>query len=132
MIHYLADDDFYDIGRFKAFEGLFNTQGVVVGYGRLMYVSGYGHPTGRTRYYKDIDDPLKTLDHNQVAHRRNALDKVHGWSRGVYDDYSPDGHFFRKLRVLWGFHGADAVVAYKREHTLNMQMTKQHTTGHRE
>ena len=67
-----------------------------------------------------------------MAHRRSALEKVNGWSKGIYDDFAPDGHFFRKLRVLWTFHGIDAIVAYKREHALSMQITKANTDHERE
>jgi len=132
VIHYLADDDFYDFGRFKEFDRLFTDPKVVVGYGKLMYVSADGRSTGRTRYYRDINDPLNALDHNQVAHRRSALSKTGHWDPRKYEHYDPDGHFFRKLKTHWAFHGIDAIVAYKREHALNLQVTRDGTNGNRE
>lgn len=134
VIHYLADDDFYEVGRFKVFEILFKDPQVIVGFGRLMYTRHDGRPTGRTRYYRtiDIDDPRGMLDHNQVAHRRDVLSKVGYWDRDTFTNYDPDGYFFRKLRALWIFHAIDAVVAYKREHSLNIQVTRERTGEQRE
>ena len=132
IIHYLADDDFYDRNRFRVFEELFKDPSVVVGYGRLYYINENGHLTGETRFPKDISDPWNALDHNQVAHRRSALDKVQIWDQGDFGDFAPDGYFFRKLRNYWDFHGIDRIVAYKRYHPLNMQNTKWDTGACRE
>lgn len=132
IVHYLADDDFYDPGRFRAFDKLFSDPRVVVGYGRLLYVHRNGQAYGRTLYPGRVDDPRGALDHNQVAHRRCAMEKTGLWDKMDYKEYDPDGQFFRKLRKHWPFVGTDAVVAYKREHALNMQITKDRTGRVRE
>lgn len=132
IVHYLADDDFYDRNRFRIFEDLFKDPSVMVGYGRLYHVNQKGHLTGQSRYFPEVSDPWNTLDHNQVAHRRSVFDQVTGWGQGEFYDFAPDGHFFRKLRALWPFHGIDKIVAYKRFHTMNMQNTKWDTGTCRE
>lgn len=132
IIHYLADDDFYNSHRFQSFDQIFLDPEIIVAYGRLFYVDAAGLPTGESIYFDHIDDPWNKLDHNQLAHRRVALNDVKTWGNGDFGDYAPDGHFFRRLRNLWDFHGIDKPVAYKRLHDLNMQKTKKATGAHRE
>jgi RimJ/RimL family protein N-acetyltransferase len=130
VVHYLADDDLFDVTRFEIFDELFSNPDVVVGYGRLVYVDAAGHPTGETRYFESIGDPLYALDQNQVAHRRLVFDRVPAWAE--VDHYASDGEFFRAMRSVWPFCGIDRVVGYKRLHGLNMQTTKDQSTGSRE
>jgi glycosyltransferase involved in cell wall biosynthesis len=130
VVHYLADDDWYDTRRFEAFNKLFSDPEVVVAYGRLIFVDVSGLPNGRTIYVDRVIDPCNVLDHNQVAHRRLVFEQIPKWADAI--DYSSEGHFFRAMSHRWAFHGVDQVVAYKRLHTLCMQVTLEKSTGVRE
>jgi glycosyltransferase involved in cell wall biosynthesis len=129
IIHYLADDDWYDSARFAIFDELFNNPEAVVGYGRLTYVDGAGKPDGRTRYPAEMRDPNGVLDQMQVAHRRLVFDKIAGWNP---DAVPSDGCFLGNMSGFWKFNGVDRVVAYKRMHDWNMGQTMQQSTGRRE
>jgi len=129
IIHYLADDDWYDPMRFSVFDELFMNPEVVVGYGRLTYVDGCGVPDGRTRYPEQVLDPNGTLDQMQVVHRRKIFERIPEWNP---DAIPSDGCFLGNLSGLWRFHGVDKVVAYKRMHPLNMGNTMAQSTGRRE
>jgi spore maturation protein CgeD len=129
IIHYLADDDWYDQLRFSIFDELFANPDVVVGYGRLTYVDGSGNPDGRTRFPEQVRDPNGVLDQMQVAHRRKIFEKIPEWNP---DAVPSDGCFLGNLSGLWRFHGVDRVVAYKRMHDWNMGQTMAQSTGKRE
>jgi glycosyltransferase involved in cell wall biosynthesis len=130
VVHYLADDDWYDPQKFAVFETLFADPGIVAGYGRLVYVDGAGRPIGMTRYPESVSDPLGALDHNQVAHRRCVFERLPRWADAV--DWASEGHFFRAVSRIWPFRGIDRVVAYKTEHGLNMSSTQTRSNGVRE
>lgn len=130
IVHYLADDDWYDTKRFEIFDELFLNRNVVVGYGRLMYANVDGTLKGTTRYFSNVPNPLCVLDHNQVCHRRMTYEKIQKWADAV--DYTSEGHFFKALSHNWRFYGIDKVVAYKREHPLCMTTTRHGSTGKRE
>jgi len=130
LVHYLADDDWYDTRRFEVFNELFSDDEIVVGYGRLIYVDVSGLPNGRTIYVDRVTDPCNVLDHNQVAHRKLVFDRFPRWADAI--DYSSEGHFFRSMSQHWEFHGIDQVIAYKRLHSLCMQVTLERSTGKRE
>lgn len=132
LIHYLGDDDFYDPERFRIFDGLFQDPLVVVGYGILAFVDKEGRPTGDVIYRDVVDAPFCVLDHNQVAHRRRALDTLKGWEMLPPDHFSPDGHFFMRLAWNWKFHGVKRTVAYKRRHSFNMATTGDTSSARRE
>lgn len=130
VVHYLPDDDFYHESRFEVFDMIFSNPEVFAGYGRLVYVNGEGSPLGATRYPESVTDPLGVLDQNQVAHRRQAFDRIPKWADAV--DWASEGHFFRALSRIWKFHGLDRVVAFKTEHDLCMSRTQTNSTGQRE
>lgn len=130
IVHYLADDDWYAPENFAAFEQAFKNPDVILAYGRLVYVDGAGQPIGMTRFPDSVQDPLGTLDHNQVAHRSLVFERVPRWADAI--DWASEGHFFRALGHHWKFHGIDRVVAFKTEHALNMSTTKTNSTGQRE
>jgi glycosyltransferase involved in cell wall biosynthesis len=129
IVHYLADDDYYDAGAFAAFDELFARPEVMVGYGRLVYVSRDRQPTGEQRYFAGpVHDPYCVLDHNQVAHRRACFERVPSWEETDHGDYASDGRFFQALTRAYGpAHGIDRVVGYKRMHGHNMQATREQT-----
>jgi spore maturation protein CgeD len=132
IVHYLCDDDLFDVERFSIFDELFKDQRVVVGYGRLHYINLNGSLTGATRFFNSVPDPFGVLDMNQCVHRRETMEKVPGWRTVASDCYEGDAHFFRDLSKAWPFCGIDKVVAYKRVHGHNLQHTKHQTTGARE
>ena len=129
IVHYLPDDDWYPRNRLEIFEDLFNDRDVVVGYGRLELVNAALDPV-QSWYVPRVDDPLNVLDHKQVAHRRLAFHQIPQWP--VATDWGSEGHFFRALKAHWKFHGVDRIVAYHRWHDLNMQHTRESSTGMRE
>lgn len=134
IVHYLADDDYYVSGAFAAFDELFQRPEVMVGYGRLVYVTARGVPTGAERYFPGpVHDPYCVLDHNQVAHRRTCLERVPQWDPTEIGDYASDGRFFRALTQAYGpAYGIDRLVGFKRLHGHNMQATREQTTAERE
>lgn len=137
IVHYLADDDYYDPGRLAAFDDLFMNASYVVGYGRLIYVDKEGKKVGDRFPYGTwavggLTIPFSLVDHNQVAHRTEALKVVPQWPTKAQDDFALDGHFFADLAKSWPFWPIDRVVAYKRFHGLNLQWTRGSTTSRRE
>ncbi len=129
IVHYLPDDDWYPADRFSIFADVFRAPEVMVGYGRLVLVDREGERRG-TMYAATVGDPLNVLDHKQVAHRRRVFERVPDWPKVV--DWGSEGHFFRRLREHWPFHGIDREVAFHRCHDWNMQGTKEGSTGRRE
>lgn len=138
IIHYLADDDFYPIDRLKAFDELFSTPTVMAGYGRLIYVDRERKARGDRFPFGDwapegFKFPFGCLDHNQVAHRREILEKVPGWpTAGRPDNYALDGYFFMDIANFWPFMPIDRIIGYKRIHGLNLQWTQDRSTAKRE
>ena len=130
VVHYLADDDWYDLRRFGVFDDLFSNPDIVAGYGRLNYADGNGTPLGLSRYFEVVSDPCQVLDQNQVAHRRLVFERIPKWPHAV--DWASDGHFLREISRHWKFHGIDRLVAFKREHSMAMCSTQVRTTGKRE
>jgi hypothetical protein len=132
IIHYLADDDWYDPGRLRAFESLFLDKVVMVGYGRLSYVTKEGAPTGAQRFPPGPTRCIRwQIDHNQCAHRRSVFEKVAAWPTDP-KDFPMDTVFFTSLASHWDFYPVDQIVAYKRMHSLNLQNTMKETTSKRE
>lgn len=132
ILHYLCDDDLYDVQRFAAFDALFQDPNVIVGYGRLNYIDCHGAPTHETRYFEKVEDPFCKLDHNQFAHRRSTLAFIPRWEYAEHPHYFGDGQYMRALSKRWRFIGIDRVVAYKRDHPFNMLKTRGASRGPRE
>jgi glycosyltransferase involved in cell wall biosynthesis len=129
IVHYLADDDFFDINRFALFEQLFADPTVMAGYGKLMYVDGAHNLTGPYRFIPGkCADPHCALDQGQMAHRRQCFERVPRWIP-MEGDYTSDGRFFRDIAHAYGpLRAIDGLVHYKSIHPLTMGNT-QHTTG---
>lgn len=133
VVHYLADDDWFHPDRLAAFDLLFSNASAMVGYGRLVYVTRDGGTFGAERFPPGPTRNVRwKLDHNQVAHRRSALEKVRGWPEPPPGDYCFDAYFFEALARHWEFRPVDRVVAFKRLHSLNLTTTKGMTTDRRE
>lgn len=138
IIHYLADDDYYPIDRLNTFDDLFSNPSIMAGYGRLIYVDRERKMRGERFPYGDwaaegCTLPFALLDHNQVAHRREILEKVPGWpTAGRPDDFALDGYFFTDIAQFWPLMPIDRIVGYKRIHGLNLQWTQKTTTAKRE
>jgi hypothetical protein len=132
VIHYLADDDWYDPGRLGAFDKIFKDSVIMVGYGKLIYVTRDGAPNGEERFPPGPTKDVRwKIDHNQCAHRRAVLEKVPSWPTGPRD-FPMDASFFFLLASHWDFYPIDQVVAYKRIHSFNMMGTWRSTTAQRE
>jgi spore maturation protein CgeD len=134
IVHYLADDDFYDERRLERFDALFQDERVTVGYGMLAYVDRAGCLTGEIRYPDRIEDPYRVLDHNQVVHQRSVLNECGLWPiiGEQNDQFAPDGHFFRKLKEHHEFCGTRYRVAYKRDHEYSMILSRDQSGVRRE
>lgn len=132
ILHYLADDDWFDPGRLATFENLFANPGIMVGYGRLVYVDREGRPYGEERFPPGPTRDVRwKMDHNQFAHRRSIFEKVPRWPIRA-GEFELDALFFAALAEHWDFYPVDRIVAYKRMHSFNVTNTRQFTTTKRE
>jgi ubiquinone/menaquinone biosynthesis C-methylase UbiE len=128
IIHYLADDDWYDAQRFGTFNALMVRADVKCAYGRVMLMND-------TKVHGSVfpESPCKmaaTLDFNQVAHRADTLSGVPAW---VFDpEKAPEVRYFEEVARTSEFVGLDKIVAYKCYHPLNYQKTRERTTAVRE
>ena len=130
IVCYLADDDFYHPDWLSHVADAFTYNSLVdVVWGRLRYTDAEGVPTGKERMPYGWEHPAKSLDHNQVAHRRKLnYGIVPPWPtnmdrlRRELDTDGPDAGFFydlwnvtkQWLPIPW----ADA--AFKRNHPHSM------------
>jgi spore maturation protein CgeD len=139
IVHYLADDDWYGPERLAAFDELFSNEKFFLGYGRLIYIDKEGKDVGQRFPWgpwavEGARIAHTILDHNQIAHRSEALKKVPRWPTDERVDMalSLDGHFMTELLKFWNFMPIDRIVAYKRFHGLNLQWTGKGSTSKRE
>lgn len=134
LVHYLPDDDWYTLHRFKAFEPIFENSHVHMAYGLMGYADNSEIIPGRCIFPgENIKDPHCRLDQTQVVHRRSVFERVRGWPT---DRIGPatDGVFFRTL-VESGFgpiYPVKNTVSYHRLHAKNMLKTIRASTHERE
>ena len=131
ILHYLADDDWYDSKRLEVFNEIFADPAVHCGYGRVMLMN-MDKVHGSIFPKSPCTQPLSNLDHNQVAHRAETFKIVTQWPTEEKGDYALEGHYFNMLAEHWPFVGLDKVVAYKSYHPFNMQKTRDQSTSVRE
>lgn len=131
ILHYLADDDWYDPHRLEVFNEIFSDSAVHCGYGRVMLMN-MDKVHGSIFPKSPCTQPLSNLDHNQVAHRAETFKVVTQWPTEERGDYALEGHYFNMLAQHWPFIGLDKVVAYKSYHPFNMQKTRDQSTAVRE
>lgn len=128
IIHYLADDDWYDAQRFATFNSIMARNDVKCAYGRVMLMND-------TKVHGSVypESPCKlvaSLDMNQVAHRAETLNTIPAW---VFDpEKAPEVRYFEDLARTSEFVGLDKAVAYKCYHPLNYKKTLDRTTAVRE
>lgn len=128
IVHYLADDDWYDAQRFATFNAIMARADVRCAYGRVMLMND-------TKVHGSVfpESPCKlvaSLDMNQVAHRADTLSGVPTWA---FDpEKAPEVRYFEDLARTEGFVGLDKIVAYKCYHPLNYQKSRERTTAVRE
>lgn len=123
VVAYLADDDAYFPGWFKAVSDHFEKNpGHQVAFGILKYCQDEldFSEAGEIRFWDEIVyDPMGRLDHNQVVHRRS--DPPVKWLENIGTESNVDGWFFNQLSVSHPFHPINAWAACKRLHSKNLQ-----------
>lgn len=135
-VHYLPDDDFYELSRLESFErAIARYPNAHMIYGRLYYANPDGTPDPKRGIFpgRPVTNPVCVLDQTQVTHRRACFERVAKWStEGI--EYAADGYFYRDLvragyGPIWPF---SATVSYHRDHALNLIKTQHNTTATRE
>jgi len=123
IFHYLPDDDWFAPGRFAAFESWFsrNPSELLVAYGRMNYVDEAGRHVGSLYRGQILTAPACHVDHGQIAHRRAVFEQVPSWP-SVPNNFCFDASFFNAI-VAFGhaFYPVDAVVNFKRQHSMSLQ-----------
>ena len=129
FITYLCHDDLYLPYRLDVMVRVMEELklDVVFGNQQLIDESG-GHWWGHVRT-GSIENPLATVDHSSVMHRRECFEKVGGW-----DESSPmrfgDAYFWRRLVAAgYKFNGIDQVLDVHRFNKDSVSWKEDHATA---
>ena len=123
IFHYLPDDDWFAPGRFAAFDSWFSRHPaeLLVAYGRMRYIDESGRHGGSLYKGQILTSPACQVDHGQIAHRRAVFKQVPLWPSAP-NNFSFDASFFSAIASFGhAFYPIDAVVNFKRQHSLSLQ-----------
>lgn len=131
LVCFLADDDYYFPGWFKAASDYFEQNiHVMAGFGRLVYsyweqmIFQKSPEPCQIRFYKEVlSDPWNKLDHNQVIHRR--FNPPFQWPVGICSLAGPDAAYFRSIAEKFLFHPIDTDACVKRIHRKSLLESQQ-------